>query len=272
MQSLYAHTTDRNPLVASPNHAHINNLHYNHGRPHVGRGEALNIDDNGGHNAAAGRTMQCNMVGCVSVRGPNQGDEITFANVMNVTPGSSAHAANNSVFGWPSPLSQEGFFKSQPVDYLKPTLRPGAWPLGLGFNYDGTLKPCADALNPTMQEGLAFSQLMRETVGCMPARRYLYEGGVNHVLDQIDYAIRGNTPPATQQFVNTVAEAGGWPAILPGAIDPLAPGPDYHAPMPLGPDRDDVLLSGTFADGSSKVGYSRLRAWTIEQYFYVLGR
>ena len=69
MQSLYAHTTDRNPLVGAPNHAHINNLHYNHGRGYIGRGEALNIDDNGEHNADEGRTMQCNCVGCVTVQG-----------------------------------------------------------------------------------------------------------------------------------------------------------------------------------------------------------
>ena len=271
MQSLYAHTTDRNPLVAAPNHAHINNLHYNHGRTYVGRGEALNVDDNGEHNADAGRTMQCNCVGNVTVRGPDQGTSLTLANVMDVTAGSSGHAAFNSCFGWPNPTSQDGFFNSQPADYLKATLRLGAWPIGLGFNYDGTLKPCADPLSPTVQEGLAFSQLIRETVGCMPSRRYLYAGGVNHVLDQIDAAIRG-VAPANSQFVNTVAEAGGWPDLPTGSIDPLAPSADYHAPIPLDASRDEVLMSGTFADGSSMVGYSRLRAWVIDQYFYVMGR
>jgi hypothetical protein len=271
MQSLYAHTTDRNPLVGAPNHAHINNLHYNHGRGYIGRGEALNIDDNGDHNADADRSMQCNCVGCVTVKGPEQGDSLTLANVMDVTPGSSGHGANNSCFGWPSPETQDGFFHSQPDDYLKPTLRRGAWPLGLGFNYDGTLKPCADPLKPTRQEGLAFTQLMRESVGCMPARRYLYKGGVNHVLDQIDAAIRG-VPFAGGQYVNTVEEAGGWPELPTGTIDPANPTADYHAPLPLGADRDDVLLEGTFSDGSSKIGYSKLRAWVIEQYFYVMGR
>ena len=270
-QSLYAHTTDRNPLVSTPNHAHINNLHYNHGRPHIAAGVALNISDNGEHNAAEGRTMQCNCVGNVTVRGPEQNDSITLAKVLTVTPGSTGHAANNSCFGWPSPDTQDGFFTSQPEDYLRPTLRPGAWPLGLGHNYDGTVKPCADPLRPTVQEGLAFAQLIRTTVGCMPARRYLYPGGVNRVMDQIDAAIRG-VPFSGPQYVNTVEEAGGWPDLPNLSIDPLNPTADWHAPMPLDASRDEIVLSGTFSDGSSKVGYSKLRAWCIEQYFYVMGR
>ena len=271
MQSLYAHTTDRNPLVAAPNHAHINNLHYNHGRPEGGRGEALNISDNGEHNLAAGRTMQCNMVGCITVRGPNSSSQsITLAKVSEVTEGSSGHSAYNSEFGWPQPSSQDGFFASQPDDYLRPTLRRGAWPLGLGFDYAGVVKPCADPLNPRVQEGLAFTQLMRETVGCMPSRRYLYRGGVNTVLDQVDAALRGLLAPS--QYVNTVAEAGGWPDLPTLSIDPAQPTSDWHAPMPLDADRDEVCLSGSFSDGSSKIGYSKLRAWLIEQYFYALGR
>lgn len=270
MQSLYAHTTDRNPLVAAPNYAHINNLHYNHGRPDVARGEAVNIDDNGGHNEDAGLSMRCNMVGCVSVRGPNSGSEITFAKVNDVTPGSHGHSAHNSVYGWPSPESQDDLFKGAPDGYMQPTLCRGAWPLGLGFNYDGVLFPCADAFAPRTQEGLAFTQLMRETVGCMPARRYLYRGGVNNICDQIDAAVRGLLTPS--QYVNTVNEAGGWPDVPTLSIDPANPTTDYHAPIPLDEDRDEVLLSGTFSDGSSKIGYSKLRAWVIEQYFYVMGR
>jgi len=271
MQSLYAHTTDRNPLVATPNHAHINNLHYNHGRTYIGRGEALNIDDNGEHNADAGLSMACNCVGNVTVRGPDQGDSLTLAKVMDVTPGSTGHSANNSCYGWPSPETQDGFFHEQPEDYMRPTLRPGAWPLGLGFNYDGTLQPCADPLHPTVQEGLAFAQLIRTTVGCMPARRYMYTGAVNHVMDQIDAAVRGIKAPPSQ-YVNTVDEAGGWPDVPTGSIDPLNPTTDYHAPMPIDASRDEYVTSGKFSDGSSKVGYTKLRAWCIEQYFYVMGR
>jgi hypothetical protein len=270
MQSLYAHTTDRNPLVAAPLYAHINNLHYNHGRPYIGRGEAINIDDNGEHNADANRSMHCNAVGCISVRGPEQGDDIVFGRVADVTPGSSGHSALNSVFGWPMPATQDELFISTPIDYMQPTVRPGAWPLGLGFDYNGVLKPCVDPMNPRVQEGLAFTQLIRETVGCMPARRYLYTGGINKVCDQIDMAIRG--VPAPPQYINTVEEGGGWPALPTFTIDPHAPSKDWHAPLPLEADRDEILLEGTFIDGSSKVGYSRLRAWVIDQYFYVMGR
>jgi len=272
LQSLYAHTTDRNPLVAAPNYAHINNLHYNHGRPTVGNGSGVKIDDNGEHNLDAGRSMRANIVGCISVRGPEQGDTVMLVEVQDVTEGSSAHGALNSQFGWPAITSQDELFwlRKNPPNYLRPTIRTGAWPLGLGFNYDGVLKPCADPLKPRVQEGLAFSQLMRETVGCMPARRYLYNGGVNKVLDQIDAAIRGIH--AGPQYVNTVDEAGGWPNMPTLSIDPENPTDDYHAPLPIGDDRDDTLLEGVFSDGSSKVGYSKLRAWVIEQYFYVIGR
>ena len=277
MQSLNAHTTDRNPLVAAPNYAHINNLHYNHGRPGGGRGAGVKIDDNGDHNADAGLAMRANLVGNITVRGPEQSDSIVFVEVQDVTEGSGAHLANNAQFGWAKAQSQNDLvkFNGSNVDadsYLKPTLRVGAWPLGLGFDYDGVLLPCADPLSPRVQEGLAFTQLMRETVGCMPARRYLYTGGVNRVLDQIEAAIRGPTP-TNPQYINSVEDLGGWDNVPSGRIDDLDnPGPDWHAPMPLGEDRDEVLLEGTFSDGSSKVGYSKLRAWCIEQYFYVMGR
>lgn len=260
MQSLYAHTTDRNPLVASPNHAHINNLHYNHGRPDVAAGVALNISDNGEHNEMASRSMQCNCVGNVTVRGPEQNDSIVLAKVLTVTPGSSGHMANNSCYGWPSPDSQEGFITSHPEDYLKPVIIRSAWPQGLGVNYEGTFKPCRNPLTPTLQEGLAYVQLMRETVGCMPARRHLYRSGVEHVLGQIESAMRG-VPFDGGQYINTVAEAGGWPDIPELTIDPLNPTADWHAPLPLGPDRDDRLPSG----------FSKLRWWTILQYNHVMG-
>jgi hypothetical protein len=269
-QSLYAHTTDRNPLVAAPNHAHINVLHYDHGRPDIGRGEGLNVSDNGGHNEEDGRTMQCNLVGSVAVRGPSCGTTICFARVRGVTAGSTGHAAHNGVFGWPSPPDQQTFFESAPEGYSQPTVRRTAWPNGLGANYAGVLLPFADPLAPTKQEGLAFAQLIRCTVGCKPAKRYLYAGGVNAVMDQIDAAIRGIEAPG--QWADTVEEAGGWPAMPHVEIDPEKPGDEYHAPLPLGADRDELLLSGTFSDGSSRIGYSKLRAWMIEQYFYVIGR
>ena len=272
LQSLFAHTTDRNPTVAAPNYAHINNLHYNHGRPDVGRGAGVKIDDNGEYNETDGRTMQFNAAGSITVRGPNQGDGVVFAEVQDITPGSSAHLAHNSQYGWDQLTSQDElvWMRTPDPSYLRTTLRVGAWPLGLGFDYDGVLLPCADPLQPTIQEGLRFAQLIRETVGCMPARRYLYTGGVNHTMDQIDAAIRGIEAP--NQFVNTVDEAGGWPTMAACSVDPATPNQWHHEPMPLGADRDDLVTSGKFSDGSSKVGYTKLRAWCIEQYFSVMGR
>lgn len=270
-QSLYAHTTDRNPLVSANNHAHINVLHYDHGRPDVAAGYGLHVSDNGGFNEAMGRHMQCNVVGSITVRGPNNNDTLVLGRVTGTIPeGSTGHSAYNSQYGWQNPETQENFLTGGPDGYMQPTVRRTAWPAGLGSDYYGVLKPCAEPLKPTKQEGLAFAQLIRTTVGCKPARRYLYEGGVNLVMDQIDAAIRGLT--SASQWVNTVAEAGGWPAMPVCSVDPLNPGDEYHEAMPIGADRDEVLLSGNFANGASKVGYSRLRAWAIDQYFYTMGR
>jgi hypothetical protein len=237
----------------------------------VGAGAGLNVQDNGGFNAAAHKAMQCNLVGSVSVRGPNNNDGLVFASATNVTPGSSGHSAHNAVYGWNSATSQDDFFTKKPAGYLQPTLRTSAWPAGLGSDYSGVLKPFRDSMNPTVQEGLAFVQLMRETVGVMPSRRYLYKGALDKVFDQIEYVIRGGHSDASQ-WVNTVLEAGGWPAMPTLSVDPLDPGSWYHAPIPLGADRDEVLLFGLFSDGSSKVGYTKLRAWIIEQYLYTQGR
>jgi hypothetical protein len=188
-----------------------------------------------------------------------------------VTEGSSGLAAFNSCFGWPNPQTQEGFYHDGvPANYLKPIPRRTAWPLGLGFDYDGVLKVCADARNPKVQEGLALVDLMRRSVGCMPARRYLYKSGVDKVCDQIAAAIRGVA--SGPQYVNTVEEAGGWPEVPTGSIDPLNPSADWHAPFPLGADRDEVYDSGFLVDGSSRAGLNKIREWVANQYHYTTGR
>lgn len=257
-QSLYAHTTDRNPLMAANNHAHVNVLHYDHGRAHVAKGEGLNVSDNGGFNAAAGKSMQCNMVGSMSVRGPNNNDSLCFAKVTGSLPkGSSGHSAWNSQFGWGRVGSQDDFFTSKPSGYMKPTLRMSAWPEGLGSNYAGVLRPCVNPLHPRVQEGLDFVDLMRRTVGVMPNRRYLYGNNVNKLCDQISNAIRGVQAPS--QYINTVADSGGWP-VLPEYGD------NRYAPFPVDAARDEIILSGPFA------GLSRIREWIILQYHSTMGR
>lgn len=271
MQSLFAHTTDRNPLACGQNLAHVNNLHYNHGRPDDGRGAGCNIHDNQDVNEDAGKSMHCNLVGNITVMGPNQtatqAQLPVLATVTSASPGSTGHSKYNAQFGWVPVSSQDDFFLSKPVGYLQATLRSTAWPLGP--DYLGALLPCVNHLAPSVQDGLEFAKLIRRTVGCKPNRRFLYEGGLHTVMTQIENKIRGAT--GSNEYVNTVDEAGGWPDMpVTSLIDPASPGNEWHAPMPLDSTRDDILLSGTFADGSSKVGYTKLRAWTIDQYFYVL--
>jgi hypothetical protein len=270
-QSVYAHTTDRNPLVSANKHSSVNVLTYDNGRPGGGKGSGLKVSDNGGFNNEFDRPQQCNMVGCFAVRGHSNNDSICFAEALSdVSKGSTGHAAHNSIYGWPSPKSQDDFFTRKPDGYMQPTLRRAAWPAGLGSNYSGVYIPCADPLKPTRQEGLAFAQLLRTSVGCKPAKRYLYKGGLNKIFDQIDDAIRGLT--SAWQWSNTVEDAGGWPDMPHVSIDPLNPGDEYHAPMPIGADRDRVLTSGTFSNGAPKNGYSEIRAWIIEQDLYDRGR
>jgi hypothetical protein len=269
MQSVYAHTTDRNPLAASNRHSHVNNLHYDHGRPAIAKGEGLVVCDNGGFNVAAGLSQQCNLVGNVAVRGANNNSALVLAKVSGtLSTGSTAHSAYNCQFGWTAPTSQDDFFTTKPGGYLQPTLRSTAWYDGLGPNYSGALIPAADPLNPTVREGVAFTNLMRRTVGCKPGRRHKYQNGVNRLMDKIDGAIKAT--PTSTQWINTVLEAGDWPVLPVLSIDPSAPGAEYHAAIPLGSDRDDILVSGRFANGASKVGYTKIRAWVIEQYFHSL--
>jgi hypothetical protein len=271
MQSVYAHTTDRNPLCSANNHAHVNILHYNHGHVVPGKGEGLKIQDNGGHNAAAGLAMKCNLVGNVSVRGPNNNAQLNMARIISGLPvGSSAHSALNSQFGWTNPASQDDFFTFKTAGYMQPTLRSTAWYDGLGPNYNGVLPPAKNPLAPTVREGLAYVDLMRRTVGCKPGRRHLYSGGVDNLFNQIERALLGHADPL--QYVNTVAEAGGWPTLPTASVNPASPGSEYHAPMPMDSTRDDILLSGRFADGSHKAGYTKIRAWTIDQYHYSMAR
>ena len=281
-QSLFAHSTDRNPLISVLTAAHINNLHYNHGRPNPGgRGAGLKMNDNQGVMAQSGKTMHLNVVGNVTVMGPEQAAIQDQAPVLAETTGTfpagcTGHVAHNAQFGWVPVTSQDIFMRTVPyAGYLQPTLRLNAWYDGFGDNYQGMLRAFRNPLNPDPQEGLEFVELMRETVGCMPRRRYKLQGGLNRVFNQIADAIRGVPFPGFQ-YINRVSDLGtgngGWD-ILPAStvIDPLAPTKDYHAPLPCDASRDTILTSGTFSNGASMAGYTKWRAWCIEQYLHVMG-
>jgi hypothetical protein len=283
-QSVYSCTTDRNPLWCGVNHAHINNIHYNHGRPNPGgRGEGCHIADNLGSNAGRGLTMHINVVGNLSVLGPEQApiaaqEPVLAAAASSMPVGCTGHSNLNSQLGWTLVNSQDQFIRTVPYpEFRKKDVRLSAWYDGFGDDYRGVTRFARDPLRPTIQEALEFSRLLRETVGMMPRRRYLYKGGLHRCFDQIDNAIRG--VPATFQYINRVsdlpangADATGW-EVMPAVpmMDPLNPTKDWHAPMPLDATRDDVLTSGYFSNGAPKTGYTKWRAWVIEQYFYVMG-
>lgn len=266
-RNLWAHSTDRAPLTAANRYAHANNLHYNHGRPGGGKGEGVNILDNGSHNPTA---MYSNVVRNLFVRGPENNASLCAARTNGTLPTDShGHSEGNVQHGWTAPANQDAFFTTAGGGYLQGSLTT-AWPSGWGSSYEGTLAIASNPLSPTTAEKLAFADLVLDSVGAKPSERAGY-GRIGAYRTQIENAISG--VGQSFQFVNSVSEAGGWFTLPEETIsDVTSPGADWHEPIPLGSDRDDVLLSGTFSNGASKVGYTKLEAWGIEQHYYVGGQ
>jgi hypothetical protein len=262
-RNLWAHTTGRNPMVSAQTFVHANNLHYNHGRPTVGAGSGVQIIATG-----AVEANFANILGNGFVRGPNNNTSLVAVSVTGSYPtGSAGYAFANAQFGWTAPSSQNGFFTTAPTGYaaaaVQATAYPGSWGSGLG----GVLQWASNPLAPTLTEWHNFVTLMEDTVGAQPRLRTSAYGRVQNVFDQIRNRLNGVTQ--TDQFVDTVTEAGGWFSVPSVTVDPLNPGSEWHGPLPTGSDRDTPYTSGTFSDGKSRVGYTRLEEWAYEQHLYV---
>jgi hypothetical protein len=54
-------------------------------------------------------------------------------------------------------------------------------------------------------------------------------------------------------------------------VDPLNPGSHWYAPFPTAANRNTPYTSGTFSDGKSRVGYTRLDEFDYEQKLHVMG-
>lgn len=263
-RNLWAHTTGRNPLVSSQTFVHANNLHYNHGRPGSGTGNAVQIIATG-----ASAANYANIIGNAFIRGPNNNATMVGVSVTGTYPvGSAGYSNSNAQFGWTAPANQNGFFTTSPTGYAAATLQSSAYPSTWGTGLTGVLQWAANPLSPTSAEWTAFVDLMEDTTGAQPRWRAAGIGRVGTVFNQIRDRLNGVSQ--TDQFVDTVTEAGGWFTVSNVTIDPLNPGTHWHAALPTGSDRDTPYTSGEFSNGQSRVGYTRLEAWAYEQHLYVL--
>jgi hypothetical protein len=269
MRSLFAHTTGRNPLTSATRYTHANNLHYNHGRP-VG----VNADGNAIHwHSTNSLPMEANILGNVFVRGPNNRSNLVAAACqVSVASGSGCFLNFNAQHGWAAPASQNSFMTSSPSGFVQSTIRTNALPSHWGDSaLTGLLRVAANPLAPTTAELNDFVDLIDDSVGAQPGYRSTTVGRVANVLSQIRARIAG-TGSTTSQFIDTVAQAGGWFSVPSVTVNPLNPGSAWHAALPTGADRDEVLTSGTLLNGSSAVGRTRLEAWALNQHYYVGGK
>lgn len=262
-RNLWAHSTGRNPLISAQTYVHANNLHYNHGRPTVGAGSGVQI-------IGAGATAPnfANILGNGFVRGPNNNTSLVAVTAGTTLPTSSAgYSFANAQFGWTNPTNQNGFFTSSPSGYLASSVLTDAYPGSWGTGLSAVLQWASNPLSPTLTEWSDFVTLMDRTVGAQPRWRTTQYGRVAAVFNQIRDRLAGVTQ--TNQFVDTVTQAGGWFTVPSVTINPLNPGSHWHAPLPTGSDRDTPYTTGTFSDGKSRVGYTRLEEWAYEQHLYV---
>lgn len=262
-RNLWAHTTGRNPLVSAQTFVHANNLHYNHGRPTGGAGNGVQIIG-----AGATQANFANILGNGFVRGPNNNTSLVAITAATTLPaGSAGYSFANCQFGWTAPANQGAFFTSSPTGYSASTVQSDAYPGSWGSGLTAVLQWASNPLAPTLTEWSNFVTLMDRTVGAQPRWRTTQYGRVAQVFNQIRDRINGVAQ--TDQFVDTVTEAGGWFTVPSVTINPLNPGSHWHAPLPTGSDRDTPYTSGTFSDGKSRVGYTRLEEWAYEQHLYV---
>jgi len=260
---LTAHVTGRGPMVSARTFTFANCLNYNNGRP-----TGINADGNSVQilSAGASEANHHNFIANGFLRGPNNRDNLVAISVTGTYPaGSSGYAFGNCQRGWAQPANQAAYFTSRPASYgVSATIHADAYPSSWGSGLSGVLLWAANPQSPTTAEWHAYIDLFDRTVGATPAYR---DSRLQLVMTQMRNAVDGVVQ--TNQFVNTTAESGGTSSVPVVVVDPLNPGVHWHAPLPTGSDRDTPYTTGTFSNGLSRVGYTRLEAWAYEQHLYV---
>jgi hypothetical protein len=265
-RNVYAHTTGRNPAVTATQYAAANNLHYNHGRPGGGNGEAIDI-----WSQFTSTAMLANILGNGFVRGPENTSNIVGVRVRSGAPaGTMGYLAGNAAGGGWTAANEFSFVNSGVGTWQQTVLQSGAFPGSWGSELSGYLR-WASSVNPSTAEWHNFIDLMDSSCGACPANR-VSNTPVQVIFQQIRDRINGGS--TSFQFVDTTEQWTGngnradpyWP-VTTTLIDPTNPGTAWHAPLPTGDSRDTPYTTGTFSNGMSRVGRSPLEVWAIEEHW-----
>lgn len=291
---IMAHSALRNPEVAALNFAGTNNLLYNLADTsgNDGVGLILTVDYDAASPTSTG--MLCNWTDNMYVKGPDSTSTlvpVSFPSGVEALPsGSQGYLAGNVVVGFTFTSQADLMVGSPPSGWQQGSLLTASWPAGWGSAREGTYRITTSSSpnGATLTEQIAFATLMRDSCGPSPgSRRGCDRAGV--IGQQIVARLTGSGDQGAA--VNSVGgsssqagwpnvslrfapNAGDWPTISSTTIDPFNPGSEWHAAMPLNglaPD-DRVLTSGSFSNGQSKIGYTALEAWAIEQHYYRGGK
>lgn len=259
---LFAHMTGRAPLSTCQRMTMANNVFYNVGA------DAIRMR-NGGAAAPPPQPQYLNALYNLFIRGPNSGTNLIAVRANADLPAASRIyvAGNGAKGGWTA--SSQSAFVNGPAGFISSSLLTNAYPGSWGSGLSGVLQWVANPASPSNAEAHAIIDLIGRTVGAQPglANR---RGRMPIVLQQMHDRINGGSTQS--QYIDTVAQAGGWEAL--GAqvtVDPLNPGTHWHAPFPTGANRNTPYTSGTFSDGKSRVGYTPLDEFDYEQKLYVMG-
>lgn len=268
---IFAHMSSRAPWVGCRFATLANNIHYNMARVISDFTGSAGIFYN-----QRGYTSDCqyNYVGNLIVRGPNNvGTRVTAEVGSNQTWPSSAgvHVNHTAQHGWTNPGAQSGHFSATSGLPYRGSVQSSALPPGRLTNFADVYRPYANPNSPTNAERLSFLDLMEESVGVNPGSRVLGQGRTQTILNQIRFRLNGGSGEASQ-YINTVSEAGGWFSVPSLEINPANPGSHWHAPMPTASSRHTPYTTGTFSNGMSRVGYTPMEVWAIEQHWYRGGK
>lgn len=278
-RSFFASASHRNPFMSAQNTLLANNIWYNIGEPPDADKESLTPTSIYLNNQSGYTSPQfANMLRNMHVRGPNSGAIIAGALIQTHVAGefpvgSRYRVEGNVQHGWTDPPSQTGYiWENNSVNMQAASgVLSQAMPSGRTTGLVDTYRIAANAASPTQAERLAFFSLIRDSVGVRPNHRTLSAGRLQRALNQCLARLNGDLTPGNQ-FVRNLAQQGGWWTVPQITVNPLDPGSHWHAPIPIGPDRNTPLTSGAFSNGRSAVGYTPMEVFDIEQHYFVGGR
>lgn len=292
-RNLFAHSYTRNPEVAALKLAGANNLFYNLADTSGNDGFGLILTNDYDASSPTATAMLTNWTDNLYLKGP---DSTTTLNVVYHpagTPqpsGSQGYLAGNVVSGFTFASQSALVSGSPPTGWIQTSLLTTAWPAGWGSNREGTYRITTSSSpnGATSIEITDFANLLCESVGPRPwfiSSKNRVRTVANHVIAKITgsgdqgatvNSVAGTSNPSGWPNVSLrfSPNAGDWPTLGTSTVDPMSPGSTWYSAMPLNgsaPD-DRVQTSGTFSNGLSKVGYTALEVWAIEQHWYVGGK